>query len=136
VDVAGFDAENIAGKIKGADLAATIAEQLAGARSAADDLVDIFGRVFLREDLGAALVTTLPKSASDKSGKSTLLLFSALACDTDGRFVRSTAICHVCWSAGQFNRQAALGAATAHVSMVSISSCQMPLRAPYHRSDQ
>jgi len=33
----------------------------------------------------------------------------ALARDTDGRFVRSTAICHMCWSAGQLNRQAALG---------------------------
>ncbi|MHC2929281.1 hypothetical protein ACVJA9_004078 [Bradyrhizobium diazoefficiens] len=48
---AGFEAEHVAGKMEGADLAAAVGEKLVAAHGPGDDLVDIFGRLVLAIDL-------------------------------------------------------------------------------------
>src|SRR5262245_77982 len=47
---AGFEAEDVAGQMEGADLAAAVGEQLVGAHRAANHLVDIVGLLILAVD--------------------------------------------------------------------------------------
>ena len=49
-----FEPEYVTGHIEAADLAAAIAENLVGPYRAADDLVEVLGRLILTENLGVA----------------------------------------------------------------------------------
>jgi hypothetical protein len=49
--LADLEPENVARQIEGADLAAAVVEDLVGPHRALDDLVDVFGRLILAEDL-------------------------------------------------------------------------------------
>src|ERR1051326_9141540 len=49
-----FQAEHVAGQVEAADLAAAVAEDLVGAHRAADQLVEIIGRLVLAEDFRVA----------------------------------------------------------------------------------
>ena len=53
----GFETEDVAGEVKGADLAAPVAEQTIAANRAAHDLVDVLGRLALAEDAFVAAVS-------------------------------------------------------------------------------
>jgi hypothetical protein len=54
MNVADLKAEHIAGEVERADLAAAVVEDLIGPYRAADDLVEVFGRLVFSEDLGIA----------------------------------------------------------------------------------
>ena len=51
---AGLEAKDVTGQIERADLAAAVGQHLVGAHCAADDLVEIFGRLGLAVDFGVA----------------------------------------------------------------------------------
>ena len=62
---AGYEAEDVAGQMEGADLAAAVGEQLVGTHRAADHLVDIFGLLVLAVDF---LVLAIGELGGDEAG--------------------------------------------------------------------
>ena len=52
--VAHLEAENVARQVEGADLAAAVVQDLVGADRAADDLVEVLGRLVLAVDFDVA----------------------------------------------------------------------------------
>src|SRR5690348_17691996 len=51
----GFESENVAGEVEGADLPAAVAQDLVGANRAADHLVEILAGIVFAVNLGVAL---------------------------------------------------------------------------------
>ena len=68
--VADLEAEHVARQVERADLAAAVVEDLVGAHRAADDLVDVIGRLVLAVDLGVAGERHRRAHQLDRAGES------------------------------------------------------------------
>ena len=71
---AGFEAEHVAGKVEGADLAAAVGEKLVAAHGAGDDLIDVLGRLVLAIDLLFLAVGELGGNEADMASDRTELV--------------------------------------------------------------
>ena len=78
---ADLEAENVADKVKGADLAAAVREQLVAPHRAGHDLVDVVRRLLLAEDFGAFPVAEFIQIEFD--GRA---LFRATLTENTGKF--------------------------------------------------
>ncbi|MGY4344393.1 hypothetical protein ACVWXM_000857 [Bradyrhizobium sp. GM7.3] len=79
---AGFEAEHVAGKVEGADLAAAVGEKLVAAHGAGDDLIDILGRLVLAIDFLFLAVGELGGNEADMAGDRTELVGDGMGgCD-------------------------------------------------------